>query len=177
MLYLKKSLRWLLAILALTLLFLLLGLLGSCRSQKITQENLTASEAVSVAVDSVSVSSSADATTVSENIRKVLNLDFDTLEVEIRRPSMTAADIPETVRVRAIRGNLSTEHAYLRDSLDVTQSLDSVDIRMNASREITSEVTLKAEKKPRSMASYFLIPGIILLLALLFLFIKKRLKS
>lgn len=175
MLYLKKSIRTLLAILVLTLLFLLLGLLGSCRSKKITQESLTSSVVASVDVDSSDVRASASALLVSEDLRKSLNLDFDTLEVEIRRPPMSAADIPETVRVRAIRGTLSTQHSDHRDSLAVAQSLDSVAYRANASKVIAREVTTKSEKKPTTTPTYFLCAVIILLLIILFLWIKQRL--
>lgn len=98
---------------------------ASCRSQK-----QTVCETATL-TDSISHSENHRTLAVIDSAVRSMSFDFDTLEVHIERPS-AMADIPETVRLRAVKGRVRDTRRSNRESIEHYNTVDSVAFRQSA---------------------------------------------
>lgn len=112
------------------ILLVALALITSCRSHRELQRDK------SVAVDSVARSENHRSTAVVDSIIRNIDFSFDTLKINIERP-VEYAEIPEVVRVTAVKGRVINQQSVYRDSVESFNRLDTVAYRKSAAEAST----------------------------------------
>lgn len=113
----------------LIILFVTCALVG-CKSQK----NVVASQ--SVKTDSLAHSEHHRAMAVIDSVIRNIDFSFDTLKINIERPS-SVAEAPEIVRLTAVRGRVIDRRRAVRDSVEVFNRLDTVAYKQSAAETST----------------------------------------
>lgn len=139
---------------------------ASCRSQKQTVcEKATLT-------DSITHSENYRTLAVIDSAVRSLSFDFDTLEVHIERPS-AMADIPETVRLRAVKGRVRDTRRSNRESIEHYNSVDSVAFRQSAvSSSAEHSATTRLYNPPSGTAVALF--ALIIAGILIFIFLRKK---
>lgn len=138
----------------------MLAVLASCRTHKEMATEKT------LATDSVSQSEHHRTIAVLDSAVRSISFDFDTLEVNIERPS-AIADIPETIRLRAVKGNVREIKRYIKDSIEHYNSVDSVAYRQSQTGTISEHTATTRLYNPPS-GTAIAITGIIVVAILIF---------
>lgn len=99
---------------------------SSCRTHKQTLSQ------TDTYTDSLARSEHHRTMAVIDSAVRSLSFDFDTLEVHIERPQVSA-EIPETIRLRAVRGNIRETRKENRDRIEHFNAVDSVAFRQSKS--------------------------------------------
>lgn len=137
---------------------------ASCRSQK-----QTVCETATL-TDSISHSENHRTLAVIDSAVRSLSFDFDTLEVHIERPS-AMADIPETVRLRAVKGRVRDTRRSNRESIEHYNTVDSVAFRQSA---VSSSAEHSATTRLYNPPSGTAVAIVAVLVAGLIIFISRR---
>lgn len=107
-----------------------LALITSCRSHKELQQDK------SLAVDSVARSEHHRTIAVIDSMMRSTSFDFDTLEVQVERPT-AYAEKPEVIRLKATKGRVRNQRRVHRDSVEAFNRLDTVAYRQSAAETST----------------------------------------
>lgn len=121
----------------LIILFATFALIG-CKSHK----NIVTSQ--SVATDSFAHSEHHRTIAVIDSAIRHSDFSFDTLKVEIQRPS-SVGEAPEVIRLKAVKGRVIDRRRVFRDSVEAYNSLDTVAYKQStieASTEHTATTRL-----------------------------------
>lgn len=103
--------------LAISILVLAATLTG-CRSNKEIAID------TSLSIDSVIRSEHHRTIALSDSVMHSIHFNFDTLSLEIQRPSFIA-EAPEVIRLKAVKGRVIDRRSVQRDSVEVTGRLDT----------------------------------------------------
>lgn len=112
------------------LIFLLALTFCACKSHK----DIASTQ--SVTTDSVARSEHHRTIACSDSAIRRLDFDFDTLSVEIQRPS-SVAEAPEVIRLKAVRGRVIDKRSVYRDSVEAFNRLDTVAYHQSAAETST----------------------------------------
>lgn len=132
-------------------MLMLLATLAACRSQKAVQKD------VALAVDSLATTAQHRTIATLDSAFARLSLDFDTLDITIERetpmlPTDTAA-LPrkETLKLRAVKGNLTDTRARHRQLAEQHQRRDTLAYRLtSADRSAEHTATTRLYDPPNS---------------------------
>lgn len=114
-----------------SIIFILaLALITSCRTHKELQQDK------SVAVDSVARSEHHRTIAVIDSMMRSTSFDFDTLEVQVERPT-AYAEKPEVIRLKATKGRVRDQRSVHRDSVEDFNRLDTVAYHQSAAETST----------------------------------------
>jgi hypothetical protein len=114
-----------------SLIFILaLALITSCRSHKELQQDK------SLAVDSVARSEHHRTIAVIDSMMRSTSFDFDTLEVQVERPT-AYAEKPEVIRLKATKGRVRDQRRVQRNQVEAFNRLDTVAYHQSAAESST----------------------------------------
>ena len=150
-----------------SLIFILaLALITSCRSHKELQQDK------SLAVDSVARSEHHRTIAVIDSVMRSTSLDFDTLEVQVERPT-AYAEKPEVFRLKATKGRVRDQRRVQRNQVEAFNRLDTVAYRQSAAESSTEHTaTTRLYNPPDGTA--VLIIALVIAGILFYVFYRKR---
>lgn len=150
-----------------SLIFILaLALITSCRSHKELQQDK------SLAVDSVARSEHHRTIAVIDSMMRSTSFDFDTLEVQVERPT-AYAEKPEVIRLKATRGRVRDQRRVQRNQVEAFNRLDTVAYRQSAAESSTEHTaTTRLYNPPDGTA--VLIIALVIAGILFYVFYRKR---
>lgn len=137
-----------------------------CRSHK------EAVSDTSLSVDSIARSAHHRSIVCIDSAVRRLDFDFDTLNVEIQRPS-SVAEAPEVIRLKAVRGRMIDRRRVHRDSVEVYNRLDTVAYHQSAAETSTEHTATTRLYNPPDGTAMFVIT-ILVIGGLLYVFYQKR---
>ncbi|MBD5320076.1 MAG: hypothetical protein HDS07_04165 [Bacteroides sp.] len=144
-----------------------LALLTGCKSHK----NLVSDKSLEI----VSVARSEHHRTIAviDSIVRNIDFSFDTLKINIERPSVIAEQPPEIIRVTATKGRVIDRRRVYRDSVEAFNQLDTVAYKKSAAEASTElTATTRLYNPPDgTVVSIFAILGIA---CLIYLFFRKK---
>lgn len=148
------------------ILLVLLATVAGCRSQKELRQD------ASCLVDSVArVEHHRTIATIDSVIRQT-SFDFDTLEVCVERP-VAYAEVPEVIRLKAIKGRVIDKRSAYRDSVEVFNRLDTVAYHQSAAETSTEHsATTRLYNPPSGTA--ILVVAIVIARVVVYIFLRKR---
>ena len=149
----------------LIILFATCALVG-CKSQK----NIVASQ--SVETDSLAHSEHHRTIAVIDSAIRYSDFSFDTLKIEIARPS-SFAEKPEIIRLKATKGRVIDRQRVQRNQVEAYNSLDTVAYHQSATEASTehSATTRLYNPPDGTTVALFAILGIA---CLIYIFFRKR---
>ena len=149
----------------LIILFATCALVG-CKSQK----NIVASQ--SVQTDSLAHSEHHRTIAVIDSAIRHSDFSFDTLKIEIERPS-SFAEKPEIIRLKATKGRVIDRQRVQRNQVEAYNSLDTVAYHQSATEASTehSATTRLYNPPDGTTVALFAILGIA---CLIYIFFRKR---
>lgn len=149
----------------LIILFATCALVG-CKSQK----NIVASQ--SVETDSLAHSEHHRTIAVIDSAIRHSDFSFDTLKIEIERPS-SFAEKPEIIRLKATKGRVIDRQRVQRNQVEAYNSLDTVAYHQSATEASTehSATTRLYNPPDGTTVALFAILGIA---CLIYIFFRKR---
>lgn len=153
---------------SLSLLFALAAtaFLGGCRSHKeVVSDN-------SLSVDSIARSEHHRTIVCIDSAVRRLDFDFDTLNVEIQRPS-SVAEAPEVIRLKAVRGRVIDRRRVHRNCVEAFNQLDTVAYHQSAAETSTEHSATTRLYNPPDGTAMFVIT-ILVIGGLLYVFYRKR---
>lgn len=150
-----------------SLIFILaLALITSCRSHKELQQDK------SLAVDSVARSEHHRTIAVIDSMMRSTSFDFDTLEVQVERPT-AYAETPEVIRLKATKGRVRDQRRVQRNQVEAFNRLDTVAYRQSAAESSTEHTaTTRLYNPPDGTA--VLIIALVIAGILFYVFYRKR---
>lgn len=153
---------------SLSLLFALAAtaFLGGCRSHKEVVSD------TSLSVDSVARSEHHRTTAVIDSLVRNIDFSFDTLKINIERPS-SVCDKPEVIRLKAVRGRVLDQRRVHRDSVEAFNRLDTVAYHQSAAETSTEHsATTRLYNPPDGTVAVVI--TILVIGGLLYVFYRKR---
>ena len=140
--------------------------LGGCKSHK----NIVASQ--SVQTDSLAHSEHHRTIAVIDSAIRYSDFSFDTLKIEIERPS-SFAEKPEIIRLKATKGRVIDRQRVQRNQVEAYNSLDTVAYHQSATEASTehSATTRLYNPPDGTTVALFAILGIA---CLIYIFFRKR---
>lgn len=145
---------------------LVLALITSCRSHKELQQDK------SLAVDSVARSEHHRTIAVIDSMMRTTSFDFDTLEVQVERPT-AYAEKPEVIRLKATKGRVRDQRRVQRNQVEAFNRLDTVAYRQSAAESSTEHTaTTRLYNPPDGTA--VLIIALVIAGILFYVFYRKR---
>ena len=150
-----------------SLIFILaLALITSCRSHKELQQDK------SLAVDSIARSEHHRTIAVIDSMMRSTSFDFDTLEVQVERPT-AYAEKPEVIRLKATKGRVRDQRRVQRNQVEAFNRLDTVAYRQSAAESSTEHTaTTRLYNPPDGTA--VLIIALVIAGILFYVFYRKR---
>ena len=150
-----------------SLIFILaLALITSCRSHKELQQDK------SLAVDSVARSEHHRTIAVIDSVIRSTSFDFDTLEVQVERPT-AYAEKPKVIRLKATKGRVRDQRRVQRNQVEAFNRLDTVAYRQSAAESSTEHTaTTRLYNPPDGTA--VLIIALVIAGVLFYVFYRKR---
>lgn len=150
-----------------SLIFILaLALITSCRSHKELQQDK------SLAVDSVARSEHHRTIAVIDSMMRSTSFDFDTLEVQVERPT-AYAEKPEVIRLKATKGRVRDQRRVQRNQVEAFNRLDTVAYHQSAAESSTEHTaTTRLYNPPDGTA--VLIIALVIAGILFYVFYRKR---
>lgn len=150
-----------------SIIFILaLALITSCRSHKELQQDK------SLAVDSVARSEHHRTIAVIDSMMRSTSFDFDTLEVQVERPT-AYAEKPEVIRLKATKGRVRDQRRVQRNQVEAFNRLDTVSYRQSAAESSTEHTaTTRLYNPPDGTA--VLIIALVIAGILFYVFYRKR---
>ena len=150
-----------------SLIFILaLALITSCRSHKELQQDK------SLAVDSVARSEHHRTIAVIDSMMRSTSFDFDTLEVQVERPT-AYAEKPEVIRLKATKGRVRDQRRVQRNQVEAFNRLDTVAYHQSAAETSTEHTaTTRLYNPPDGTAAVII--TILVIGCLIYVFYRKR---
>ena len=150
-----------------SIIFILaLALITSCRSHKELQQDKF------LAVDSVARSEHHRTIAVIDSMMRSTSFDFDTLEVQVERPT-AYAEKPEGIRLKATKGRVRDQRRVQRNQVEAFNRLDTVAYRQSAAESSTEHTaTTRLYNPPDGTA--VLIIALVIAGILFYVFYRKR---
>ena len=150
-----------------SLIFILaLALITSCRSHKELQQDK------SLAVDSVARSEHHRTIAVIDSMMRSTSFDFDTLEVQVERPTAYAEKL-EIIRLKATKGSVRDQRRVQRDQVEAFNRLDTVAYHQSAAKTSTEHTaTTRLYNPPDGTAAVII--TILVIGCLIYVFYRKR---
>lgn len=150
-----------------SLIFILaLALITSCRSHKELQQDK------SLAIDSVARSEHHRTIAVIDSMMRSTSFDFDTLEVQVERPT-AYAEKPEVIRLKATKGRVRDQRRVQKNQVEAFNRLDTVAYRQSAAESSTEHTaTTRLYNPPDGTA--VLIIALVIAGILFYVFYRKR---
>lgn len=150
-----------------SLIFILaLALITSCRSHKELQQDK------SLAVDSVARSEHHRTIAVIDSMMRSTSFDFDTLEVQVERPT-AYAEKPEVIRLKATKGRVRDQRRVQRNQVEAFNRLDTVAYHQSAAETSTEHTaTTRLYNPPDGTAAVII--TILVISCLIYVFYRKR---
>ncbi len=148
------------------ILLLALALITSCRSHKELQQDK------SFAVDSVARSEHHRTIATIDSLMRSTSFDFDTLEVNIERPT-AYAEKPEIIRLKATKGRVIDSRKLKHNQVENYNRLDTVAYKQSAvesSAELSA--TTRLYNPPNGTAAVII--TILVIGGLVYVFYRKR---
>ncbi len=144
-------------------LFAIFAILTSCKSHK----NIVSDK--SLDVDSVARSEHHRTIATIDSVIRSTSFDFDTLEVNIERPT-AYAEKPEIIRLKATKGRVIDRQRVQRNQVEAYNSLDTVAYHQSATEASTehSATTRLYNPPDGTVVAIFAILGIACLIWLFF---------
>ena len=148
------------------ILLLALALITSCRSHKELQQDK------SLAVDSVARSEHHRTIAVIDSMMRSTSFDFDTLEVQVERPT-AYAEKPEVIRLKATKGRVRDQRRVQRNQVEAYNQLDTVAYKKSAAEASTEHsATTRLYNPPNGTAVAII--TILVIGCLIYVFYRKR---
>lgn len=150
-----------------SIIFILaLALITSCRSHKELQQDK------SLAVDSVARSEHHRTIAVIDSMMRSTSFDFDTLEVQVERPT-AYAEKPEVIRLKATKGRVRDQRRVQRNQVEAFNRLDTIAYHQSAAESSTEHTaTTRLYNPPDGTA--VLIIALVIAGILFYVFYRKR---
>lgn len=148
------------------ILLLALALITSCRSHKELQQDK------SVAVDSVARSEHHRTIATIDSMMRSTSLDFDTLEVQVERPT-AYAEKPEVIRLKAVKGRVIDKRRVERNQVEAYNQLDTVAYKKSAAEASTEHTATTRLYNPPNGTAVAIIT-ILVIGCLIYVFYRKR---
>ena len=150
-----------------TLIFIIiLAILTGCKSQKQVVSDK------SLDIDSVAYSEHHRTIAVIDSAIRSTSFDFDTLEVNVERPS-AYTEKPEVIRLKAVKGRVINQRRVHRDSVEAFNRLDTVAYRQSAAESSTEHTaTTRLYNPPDGTATVII--TILVIGGLIYVFYRKR---
>lgn len=150
-----------------SLIFILaLVLITSCRSHKELQQDK------SLAVDSVARSEHHRTIAVIDSMMRSTSFDFDTLEVQVERPT-AYAEKPEVIWLKATKGRVRDQRRVQRNQVEAFNRLDTVAYHQSAAESSTEHTaTTRLYNPPDGTA--VLVIALVIAGILFYVFYRKR---
>lgn len=150
-----------------SLIFILaLALITSCRSHKELQQDK------SLAVDSVARSEHHRTIAVIDSMMRSTSFDFDTLEVQVERPT-AYAEKPEVIRLKATKGRVRDQRCVQRNQVEAFNRLDTVAYHQSAAESSTEHTATTRLYNPPDGTAVLLI-ALVIAGILFYVFYRKR---
>lgn len=148
------------------ILLLALALITSCRSHKELQQDK------SLAVDSVARSEHHRTITTIDSLMRSTTFDFDTLEVQVERPT-AYAEKPEIIRLKATNGRVIDQRRVQRNQVEAYNQLDTVAYKKSAAEASTEHTATTRLYNPPNGTAVAIIT-ILVIGCLIYVFYRKR---
>ena len=148
------------------ILLLALALITSCRSHKELQQDK------SLAVDSVARSEHHRTITTIDSLMRSTSFDFDTLEVQVERPT-AYAEKPEVIRLKATKGRVKDQRRVQRNQVEAYNQLDTVAYKKSAAEASTEHTATTRLYNPPNGTAVAIIT-ILVIGCLIYVFYRKR---
>lgn len=148
------------------ILLLALALITSCRSHKELQQDK------SLAVDSVARSEHHRTIATIGSLMRSTSLDFDTLEVQVERPT-AYAEKPEVIRLKATKGRVKDQRRVQRNQVEAYNQLDTVAYKKSAAEASTEHTATTRLYNPPNGTAVAIIT-ILVIGCLIYVFYRKR---
>ena len=150
-----------------SLIFILaLALITSCRSHKELQQDK------SLAVDSIARSEHHRTIAVIDSMMRSTSFDFDTLEVQVERPT-AYAEKPEVIRLKATKGRVRDQRRVQRNQVEAFNRLDTVAYRQSAAETSTEHTSTTRLYNPPDGTAVLII-ALVIAGILFYVFYRKR---
>lgn len=148
------------------IIILLPCILIGCKSQK----NVVSDK--SLATDSLAHSEHHRTVAVIDSAIRHSDFSFDTLKVEIERPS-SVGEASEIIRLKAVKGRVIDRRQMFRDSVEAYNSLDTVAYKQSAIEASTEHsATTRLYNPPNGTAAVII--TILVIGCLVYVFYRKR---
>ena len=144
-----------------------LALLTGCKSHK----NIVSDK--SLDIDSIARSEHHRTITVIDSIVRNIDFSFDTLKINIERPSVIAEQPPEIIRVTATKGRVIDRRSVYRDSVEAFNQLDTVAYKKSAAEASTEHTATTRLYNPPSGTAVTVV-ALIIAGVLTYLFLRKK---
>ena len=144
-----------------------LALLTGCKSHK----NIVSDK--SLEIDSVARSEHHRTIAVIDSIVRNIDFSFDTLKINIERPSVIAEQPPEIIRVTATKGRVIDRRRVYRDSVEAFNQLDTVAYKKSAAEASTEHTATTRLYNPPDGTAVAVV-ALIIAGVLIYLFLRKK---
>ena len=141
-------------------------IITSCRSHKELQQDK------SLAVDSVARAEHHRTIAVIDSMMRSTSFDFDTLEVQVERPT-AYAEKPEVIRLKATKGRVIDQRRVQRNQVEAYNQLDTVAYKKSAAEASTEHTATTRLYNPPNGTAVAIIT-ILVIGCLIYVFYRKR---
>lgn len=148
------------------ILIITLAILTGCKSQKQVVSDK------SLDIDSVARSEHHRTIATIDSMMRSTSFDFDTLEVQIERPT-AYAEKPEIIRLKAVKGRVMDKRRVQRNQVEAYNQLDTVAYKKSAAEASTKHTATTRLYNPPDGTALAIIT-ILVIGCLIYVFYRKR---
>ena len=148
------------------ILIITLAILTGCKSQKQVVSDK------SLDIDSIARSEHHRTIATIDSMMRSTFFDFDTLEVQIERPT-AYAEKPEVIRLKAVKGRVMDKRSVQRNQVEVYNQLDTVAYKKSAAEASTEHTATTRLYNPPNGTAVAIIT-ILVIGCLIYVFYRKR---
>ena len=148
------------------ILIITLAILTGCKSQKQVVSDK------SLDIDSVARSEHHRTIATIDSMIRSTSFDFDTLEVQVERPT-AYADKPEIIRLKAVKGRVLDNRRVQRNQVEAYNQLDTVAYKKSAAEASTEHTATTRLYNPPDGTAVAIIT-ILVIGCLIYVFYRKR---
>lgn len=148
------------------ILIITLAILTGCKSQKQVVSDK------SLDIDSIARSEHHRTIATIDSMMRSTSFDFDTLEVQIERPT-AYAEKPEVIRLKAVKGRVMDKRRVQRNQVEAYNQLDTVAYKKSAAEASTEHTATTRLYNPPDGTAVAIIT-ILVIGCLIYVFYRKR---
>lgn len=148
------------------ILIITLAILTGCKSKKQVVSDK------SLDIDSVARSEHHRTIATVDSMMRSTSFDFDTLEVQIERPT-AYAEKPEVIRLKAVKGRVMDKRRVQRNQVEAYNQLDTVAYKKSAAEASTEHTATTRLYNPPNGTAVAIIT-ILVIGCLIYVFYRKR---